>query len=174
MILVVKSDFIGLFELARTPFTDTTLQAYIDEYEESTICKILGVELGKLFIEALQSSSTLDPRFEAIKDAFIEQATGQCVKKIYESKGMKQILASVVFYKYVSKSQLKHSQVGVVLNKAETSDVTSVRAAMRFGESKYNQALEWVEAIQHKCKSDKVTYPEYAGICFDPEYSSIL
>lgn len=175
MILVSKDDFSGMFTLARTPFTDTELQAYIDEYEARTICDILGVELGELFIAALADSAPLDSRYITIRDSFILQDTTSCTKKIRESKGMKQILVSVIFYKYVSQTQIKHSQTGVKLNKAETSDVLSVRAAMRFGESKYNESLEWVEAIQWYCETYAAAdYPEYNGVEFYPEYSSFL
>lgn len=178
MILLTTDDFNLFQSIAQSPNNVSLLQEYIDRYEEIYIKRILGVDLGELFIDDVQGldsdSSAIEARFQILIDGFIKQQDNDG-DVIWEAKGMKDILASLVFCEYVSSTQVKHSQSGVITNQAEVSDIGSPEDAARFGEQKWNGALSSVEAIQWWCGTeDETTYPEYNGTLFRPRYSPLL
>lgn len=177
MILLETTDFdSGEYVIAQTNDTTALIQTYIDRHEAAYIKRILGVELGLLFIEDIQGndadSDEITARMAAIRDAFMIQADSGC---IYESKGMKDILMAIVFYFFVSETQVKHSQSGVITNAAEVSNIAQPENATRFAETKFNGALSSIEAIQWYCGTEETaTYPEYDGTYIRPRYSNLL
>jgi hypothetical protein len=178
MIILQTSDFDGFQSISQSISTTPLLQIYIDRYEKIYIKKILGVTLGQLFIEDIQGidldSSAIETRFQTILDPFIKQQDNDG-DVIYENKGMKDILASLIFHEFVSGTQVKHGQAGVLNNQAEVSTIGSPEDATRFGEVKWNEALESIEAIQWWCGTeDEANYPEYNGITFGHQYSPLL
>lgn len=177
MILLTTDDFAGetFHGIATNPASLPLLQTYIDRFEESYIMRILGVSLGTKFIADIKGedsdSSALEDRLEIILNPFIKQDR----RYIMESKGMKDILASLIFYEYISGTQVKSAQAGVITNQAEVSNIGSAEDAARFGEIKWNGALSSIEAIQWWCGcKDEKNYPEYEGTYFRPKYSPLL
>ena len=171
MIILTLDDFTGFQILARSIQNDPELQSYIDRYEKKYIHQLLGVTLGDLFIADLTMGVPSDPRFVAIFDTFSRQ--DDC--RIYDSNGIKDILTALVFYHYIFDSQAKHSQSGVTLQIAETSKMASLENAARFGEKKWNEAIDSIEAIAWYCTTFiPADYPEYMGLLFRPKYSAIL
>jgi hypothetical protein len=177
MILVTLDSFIGKYALARTDDTDPTLQTYIDTYEKSYILRLLGVELGKIVIDELvnhtgSGSDGLDPRIEAIVNAFEEQdSTGAFIdwntgqQQIFQSLGLKDLLTALIFFHYVHEEQVQHGQSGVAIYIGETLSVLKPREAIRLAERKWNSALKSVDAIQWYCKFFKPDeYPEFKGL----------
>ena len=176
MILLTTDDFSGFHGIATNPASLPLLQEYIDRFEQSYIMRILGVELGTKFIADIKGedsdSSALEDRFEVIFNPFIKQ---DYCRHIMESKGMKDVLAALVFYEFISSTQAKSSQAGVITNQAEVSNIASPENAARFGEVKWNSALSSIEAIQWWCGvKDHANYPEYEGTYFRPKYSPLL
>ena len=176
MILLTTDDFDKFQSIAQSPFSLPLLQEYIDRYEESYIKRILGVTLGQLFITDIQTedsaSAAIDDRYLEILLPFIKQHDHE---RIMESKGMKDVLASLIFYHYISDNQAKHSQAGVVTNQAEVSNILSVEDATRFAEMKWNNALSSIHAIQWWCDCENAKdYPDFMGMRFHPKYSPLL
>lgn len=176
MILLDLDYFNTLFSLAQSNATDPTIQAYIDKYEASYIKRILGVSLGEKFITDVKGedvdSDEIEARFQILIDGFVKQ--NSC-GSIYENAGMKALLASLIYYHYVTETQVRHTQSGVTLNQAEVSTILTPENATRQAETKWNQALCSIEAIQWWCGTeDEATYPEYDGIYFRPRYSPLL
>lgn len=176
MILLTTDDFNLFQSIAQSSNNAALLQEYIDRYEESYIKRILGVTLGQLFIDDVKGldsdSSAIEARFQILIDGFIKQDS---CDRVLETKGMKDILASLVFYEYVSSTQIKHAQAGVITNQAEVSNIGSPEDATRFGEIKWNTALSSIEAVQWWCGTeDEANYPEYNGTLFQPKYSPLL
>lgn len=167
MIILELADFKNYHFLAHSNENDVVIQSYIDRHEESFIKKILGVELGQLFIDDIQGvdsdSSAIETRFQIILDAFIKQP----LSCIHESKGMRDVLASLVMYEYIMDTVAKHSQSGVVQPQAETSGVYSGAQQSTFAENKFNEAMISIWAIQWWVGvEDHDNYPEYKGITF--------
>lgn len=176
MIILELSDFDGFYGLAQSNNNKKLLQEYIDRFEESFIKRILGVELGQLFIDDItgvdSDSSAIDARFQVILDKFIKQEKGS---SNMESKGMKAVLAGLVYSEYVEDNQLLHSQSGVIINQTETSDVVNPVIAAEFAATKWNSSVVSIQAIQWLCGCKEAkTYPEYDGNYFRPKYPDIL
>lgn len=176
MILVTVDDFNVYFSVAQTPEKTALLQQYIDRYEAGFIKRVLGVTLGELFIADIQGldsdSGSIEDRFQVILDPFMKQP---CTNKIHESKGMKDLLCGLIFCEYISDRQISHAQSGVVVSDVETAKSVSPENAARFGEQKWNEALESVRAIQWWVGWEDLTnYPEFRGTYFRPRYSPLL
>lgn len=184
-LIVQSSDFVGFHELATSAAIEDVIDAYIEKYELRYIRKLLGPELGNLFI-ADYANTTQDPRFAVIEDPFSEQSedplrpvtespTEQLYGVIYESEGLKEFLLSCIYFEYVSDRQVRQGQAGTAKSRTDTANVVSMQAAQRSAERKWNEGLDTAEAIQWYCSIFKPTdYPEYKGIRFEPEYSSLL
>jgi len=170
MILIQTSDFDNFHSLAQSIANTNELQAYIDRYEEKYIKLILGAVLGELYIVD-KSNPTQDPIFVVIEDAFIMDENSS----IRESKGLKDVLLSLIFYHYVFDTQTKHSQSGVTINQSEVSNTNSPENAARFGEQKWNDSLDSIESIQwYVTVFAPDDYPEYNGTQFKPRFSPLL
>src|SRR3990172_269512 len=182
MILVQLSDFAGFHILARSIQNDGILQAYITRFEERFIKLILGATLGQLYIDD-KSQPTQDPIYAAIEDAFMLDDTNSSGwvwesnswNSIRESKGLKDVLISLIYSEFVFDTQTKHSQSGVTINQSEVANNNSPENAARFAEQKWNEALTSISAIQWYCTSFAPTdYVDYNGKEFTPKYSSFL
>lgn len=172
-LIVTSADFVAYYGLATDIQLAPRIQAYIDRWEKYYIRRLLGVELGNLFIADL-ANATQDPRFVVIEDAFDEQDETWC-NKIRSSRGMKDMLTAMIYYHFVFDGQLSNTQTGVNLPQNETSQTLSPRAAAREAEKKWNELLDTVEAIQWYCRDFKPEdYPEYLGLLFEPRYVDFL
>lgn len=167
--LIDLDDFTGPFRLPRESRLDPIWQDYIDRRDNYWIRRILGDELADLFIADLSNPSQ-DPRFVAIQEEFSEQ--DDC--RLYVSEGLVRVIVALVYFEIITGEQLRISGSGIVTLIAETSNIVSPRAAMRFAESKRNAVLDSVEAIQWYCREfASEDYPEYLGTRIEPEYQSM-
>ena len=176
MILLELSDFNLYNRLAQSEDVDPVIEDYITRFEATFIKRILGVELGELFITDIQGedsdSAAIEERFQTILDPFTKQ---DGCNQIYDSKGMKDILAGMVYYEYVIDTQAKHTQSGVVNGDAEVSNILSPINAGRFAEQKWNAIMPSIHAIQWWCGvEDEANYSEYAGTYIRAKYSNLL
>jgi hypothetical protein len=171
MILLSTSDFTGYNYINTSTASLPKLQAYIDRYEKMYILQLLGVELGELFIADLSNASQ-DVRFVAIQDPFYEQTDAG---HIYQSNGMIEFLCAAIAYHYIKDTQFSHTISGVGKKLLEAQKDQSGENAHRYGERRFNEELNTVDAIQWYCKTfDSATYPEYKGVEIKPIYSAIL
>lgn len=184
-ILVQTTDFTGLYAIAQTTYTTPKLQAFIDEHEKSLIRKLLGLELGDLFIASVTSYAPVGARYLAIFNPLAIQlddtvpnnyydTDGYCGRHIYESRGMKEILKGLIYCLYVQDQQAQHSQSGVVKSAADVSNVMTPENAARLGEVRHNGIIGDWEAVQYYCNVNSDTYPEFKGLRLAPKYSAIL
>ncbi|HKZ36478.1 MAG TPA: hypothetical protein VJ184_02430 [Chryseolinea sp.] len=174
MILLTLADFDGFYGLAKSIDNNPLLQEYIDRFEESYIKRILGVELGQLFIDDIKGedsdSASIESRFQIILDPFQKQDGS-----IYESKGMKKILAGLIYSEFVEDNQIFHSQSGATTNRAEVSDVLNPVTAAEFAATKWNSSVISIMAVQWWCETEDTTnYAEYDGTYFRPKYPDLL
>jgi len=203
MILLTTEDFFadsaGRLQLVSAVKTNGILQAYIDDNEAIYIRQLLGVELGNLLIAAIQAGDPIDQRYQNIIDPFSLQIKDASIfipagwgiwwgfewwgwgyddctfPQIHESVGLKKMLMAMIFYDYVTDQSTQYSQSGVVTANAETSNVKNMENGFRFGEQRYNAALETAASIQWRCFIDEPdTYPEYEGLGFTAKYSPVL
>lgn len=169
-IILTTTDFeTGEYQIAQTAEDTLLLQSYITKHEASFIKRILGKELGELFI----TNVALTPgRYATIKEAFIEQPSQNC---FFESKGMKAVLMGLIYCLYVSENHTRHTQSGVTIAQSEVSTTLSPENAAIKGEGAWNDAVSSIRAIQWYCAdSVPATYPEYSGTWFRVKYSPLL
>lgn len=183
MILLSVTDFTGFFNIPTSNSRETTtlLQTYIDRYEKTYLCNLMGVELAELFIADL-ANVTQETRFAVIQDAFYlddPNTTGV----MYESKGLVDMLTGVIFYHFVTERSALLTTNGVSVSVTETGEILSPEGAYRFAERKFNQMLATWEAIQwyiedyapseYPNDADRL-YPEFNGQGMDYKFSPIF
>ena len=168
MIILTINSFIHFYKIATKNTTEGLLQAYIDSNEELGIKQLLGVELGDLFIADLIAGVPQDARFVAIFNPFIDDdALGQ-------SKGMKAMLTSFVYYQYIKNSQSVSTQSGVSTLGTEAGKIVTFENAVRSAEVRFNDGLETFYSIRKYIQENQSTYPEFKGVIISPVYSPIL
>ncbi len=184
-ILVKTTDFTGLYYIAQTTYTTPILQAYIDEFEKTYIRKLLGLTLGDLFIATVVNNVPVGARYLAIYNPLAIQVNGietgvylngqnWVSGRIYESRGMKEILKGIIYCLYVQGTQSHHSQSGVAKATADVSAVMTGENAARMGEIRHNGIISDWEAVQYYIQQNIATYPEFEGLQLQPKYSAIL
>lgn len=163
--LVEITDFEGQFQIARDNFTKAIFDDYRDEKQFNLIYKLLGAELGQLFIDDLDANGVpVTARFTAIYEAFIVD-DGSSVR---ESKGIKEMTIAYIYYYWCRDNNRNVGITGNTKNKGENSDVIEtvdwiVRA--------YNKAIATYKEIQWYIGENSTDYPEYNGV--PREYLSI-
>lgn len=191
-LLLSTADFTGFYILNVNMANTPTLQAYIDRYEAHYIKKLLGVELGLAFIADLANVSQ-DVRFTVLQDPFdlhLAGTSGQYnpfthkkPKTDYSSRGMVDFLAAAVLYEFTCRQQVRHTDNGIAVSINEAVTIVTPKEAANFGESRWNEALDTVEAIQWYCTvyapatyptTPARLYPEYNGEEFDYYYNQIM
>jgi hypothetical protein len=184
-ILVKTTDFAGLYAIAQTSYTTPIVQAYIDEFEETYIRKLLGLELGDLFIATVVNNAPVGARYLAVFNPLALQLTGLSIgvqlngenyssSRIFESRGMKEILKGIIYCLYVQGTQSHHSQSGVAKAMADVSVIMTGENAARMGEIRHNGIIADWEAVQYYISQNGATYPEYEGLQLQPKYSAII
>jgi hypothetical protein len=184
-ILVKTTDFTGLYAIAQTNYTTPIVQAYIDEFEKTYIRKLLGLELGDLFIATVVNNAPVGARYLALFNPLALQLTGLSIgvqlngenyssSRIFESRGMKEILKGIIYCLYVQGTQSHHSQSGVAKAMADVSVIMTGENAARMGEIRHNGIIADWEAVQYYIHVNAATYPEYEGLQLQPKYSAII
>jgi hypothetical protein len=184
-ILVRTTDFTGLYAIAQTTYTTPILQAYIDEFEKTYIRKLLGLELGDLFIATVTNYLPVGARYLAVYNPLAIQVNGLdsgvylngqnwVSGRIYESRGMKEILKGIIYCLYVQGTQSHHSQSGVAKSLADVGIVMTGENAARMGEIRHNGIISDWEAVQYYIQQNNSTYTEFDGLQLQPKYSAIL
>jgi hypothetical protein len=172
VIIVQKSDFVGFQSVARSTANDAILQACIDRNEKNYIYQILGVTLGDLFIASLVNGVPVGARYLAIFNEIniLDNYT------LHQSKGLKDILVSMIMWNYLTENAATDSQSGVMAMQSESANTSGFENVNRFAEKRWNDALENIDTITwYVYISQTATYPEYTPLPpIRPKYSAIL
>jgi len=171
-LLVSTTDFTGQYAIATDVKTAAKLQSYIDTYEEEYILKLLGKELGDLFIASVSGGVPVGARYLTIfNELTYEDSCG--VLRI--SKGMLTYLVAAIFYHYVADGMTESTQAGIGTANVDTALRGSLATQLRHAESRFNEALKTAWAIQEYCNTEEpATYPEYNGQTLEVAYSSFF
>ena len=184
-ILVKTTDFTGLYAIAQTSYTTPILQSYIDEFEKTFIRKLFGLELGDLFIATVVNNVPVGARYLAVYNPLAIQVSGLdsgvflngqnwVTGRIFESRGMKEILKGIIYCLYVQGTQAHHSQSGVAKSLGDVGIVMTGENAARMGEIRHNGIISDWEAVQYYISQNNSTYTEFDGLELQPKYSAIL
>jgi len=157
-LIVQLSDFTGDNAIATDVFTQNELQLAIDANEKTLIYELLGIELAAAFITNLSNYAPVDPIYLEFFNPFIKE-----INTVFtESKGMKQMLDTIIFFEYVR----KQSQTNTIQGNTQVDGNLNMPSAMNWTTLtiKYNDAIKTFRAIQDYIKSNKTTYPTFKGI----------
>lgn len=172
MIILKTTDFEGKFAVAKANSTRDVLPEYIEQYEKATLIFLMGLDLATLFIADLNNGQPTAQRFQDLYNPFFKK-DGQQVR---ESKGIKQLLKSVVYYEYITQTTIVAStQAGVAGQQVDTANMAIADNTFRFAEQKYNEAMETWKNIVWFMRKEQGTYPEFIEGDFPgPRWAPIL
>lgn len=155
--LISISEFNGEYQLQIDNATTTKFNFVRDNHETTYIYKLLGVELGKLFIADLNVSGVpVTARFLAIYNVFAEDSD----YGIIQSKGMKQFIKGILWFYYARNNRYIIATGGNKVNKDQNSDeLTDGLVLARI----YNDSVKTADAIQWYICDNLDVYPEYNG-----------
>jgi len=162
--IVQTSDFTGEYFIAQGKYAD--LSSQIERTEKVWLAKLLGAELSKLFIADIQLDHEPDEtRFVTIFDEFVEDYGSEVV----QSSGIKEMLKGLIYYEYVPKTNVMHTQTGLVSSLNENSTPQTEARGAQFIMNHYYKAIKTYNAIQWYIEQHKSDYPEYNGIPVEPQ-----
>lgn len=167
--VVEISDFIGSAQLPQGKFS-TKFNSIRDEFENSYIYKLLGADLGALFIADLDANGVPQTaRFTDIYDAFQEDiditTTWPYVYgSMVESKGIKFYIKMIVWFYAARNNALV---VGLATNSTFKSENSELNTDGQSLARNYNKAIETGRAVQWYINDNLSTYPEYNGQYLD-------
>lgn len=154
-ILVVKSDFVGKFDLVKS-ITDK-IDQFISDYEEKYLRNMLGKELFDLF-KADVDTATRIPLTQIYLDIYRPlQVDVLCGSS--QSFGMKDMILGLIWWEYVRNDQRKQSINGTVSNQTEVSTTVDPSFAYRV----YNSSVDSWNAIRTYCSENFEDYPTLKG-----------
>lgn len=148
----------GEFRIAKNSWQEDTLQRYIDKYERKYLIRMFGRELYDAFIANLVGGVPTSQRFIDVFQEFTDQ--DDC--GFYDSQGMKLMIQGFIYFHYTRHTFTRSTTNGTKQTKSENSDTAETVSADLT--TRYNNAVESYDSIQHKMCNDSETYPEYEGI----------
>lgn len=153
MIIVQLSDFVGYHYILQDPEAGltATLQNYIDKYEPKFIYKLLGSVLGATMIEDCQTEGgvPIQPlNLNLFNPININDPNSNF---LWQSEGLKNVLLNLIWYEFVCDTQVRQALAGFVNLAVETGNKLTYDNVYRVAEAKWNEALEWIYAIQWYC-----------------------
>ena len=172
--LITIDDMKGTVQLQMDDCTEDLFDEIRDEWQDCYIYKLLGAELGDLFIADYDANSptTLTPRFQAIFDKF-QKDVDECISfagydytvfngKLVKSRGIKKYIEYIVWFYFARNNNVIISLAGnkVSLGENSTPSADGFNLARNF-----NKAIDTGRAIQwYICNNeDGHEYPEYNG-----------
>lgn len=176
--IITIADMLGTVQLQEDDCTEDLFNEIRDEWQDTFIYKLLGAELGKLFIADFEANTptTLTPRFQAIYDKFVIDVE-ECVSfggydfsiyngKIVESRGLKKFLEYIVWFYFARNNNVIISLAGNKLSVGENSEPSADGFNLA---RNYNKGIDTGRAIQwYICNNeDGHEYPEYNGAYLD-------
>lgn len=158
MNIITISDCTGDTQLQKDTSTVAKFNIIRDAHDKSYIYKLLGAELGTLFIASLDGNGVpVGARYLAIYNAFAQDAD---YGKVVESKGIKFFLSNIIWFYYARQNNVVISTGGNKAKKSENSDQNA--DGFLLGRN-YNAAINTSRAIQWYIVQNIATYPEYKG-----------
>lgn len=153
-ITITSSDFTGKFELTINEFTSANLTEYIDRYSTKMIIELMGIELFNLWVVDVDA-----PPYDVLTNPRIFQSS---CGKVYESKGIKDMLLGNIFFYYTRDIIQKQSIHGQTKKLNENS--TGISFSESNVQARWNESVETYEAIQAYILDNLDVYPTYNGV----------
>jgi hypothetical protein len=160
-IVTIADYLVGSVVLQQDDTTEERFDSIRDEYQNNYIYKLLGAELGGLFLADLDGSGVpVTARFLAIYNAF--QEDDSCGMQI--SKGIKFYIKNTIWFYFARINNTAVTVAGNISKLGENSEPSFSGKNLAY---LYNQAVDTGLAIQWYIRENSTVYPEYNGQFLD-------
>lgn len=194
MSILSPSDFTDFHVISKDQYTKAKLQLYIDRYEKSLLCTLLGDSLSKDVIAYFNSvKEPSNEELDAIIDPFCINIQGasdkyypferhyywnlyphRCKDYQFLSRGIEEYLKGFIYYKFTTQDPIKQTPSGASESQYSSANKVPSKKNYRSAEKRRNEALNTFEAIQYKICENIEDYPTYNGIDSPPVFQDIL
>lgn len=119
------NDFKGFTAIATDRFTESQLQAYIDEFTPIYLRRLVGTD-------SYNDIQTLDPlpqKYTDLLDGVLWEDTRYSTPYTRENTGLKRVLKFAIYYEFVRRQSYVNSTVGTAINSNENSQKLSTGRA---------------------------------------------
>jgi hypothetical protein len=155
--LVTIDDFVGDFFLQQDITTQNAFNSIRDEWDRVYIRRMLGVELGNLFLADFDTNSGVPTgRYKTIYDPIQDDSNGI----IIESRGIKYMMKGITWYYFARQNNTIASTGG---NKTTASENSTPSDQSFFLAKNFNSAIKTGREIQRYIRENSSDYPEYNG-----------
>ena len=163
MAILQPSDFTEnpTYKIALTLQADCELEEMITDIEEDTLQLLLGCDLYNLFIADLTASTPQVPQTQIYLDIFDKFCIDDELCGIQKSRGMKDLLMSMVYFNWHRYNLNKSVSTGMVRGDSENSNLVSPEAFGTY--DKYNRGVDSYRAIQQYICDNSTDYPTFNG-----------
>lgn len=152
----------GTVMLQQDDTTTDRFDSIRDEWQDTYIYKLLGAELGGLFLADLNGSGVpVTTRFLSIYNAF---ATDDGCDDLQISAGIKMYIKNIIWFHYARENSTLITTAGNMNKLSENSDPSTDG---KYLVHVYNNAIKTGKAIQWYINQNSSTYPEYKGKYLD-------
>jgi hypothetical protein len=154
-LLIVKSDFVGKFELAKS--INDKIDSYIAKYEENYLRDLLGSELFTLFKNDVIDNEPQSEEYLTIFNPINININDVEVR----SEGLKDMLLGFIYFDYERDNRYKTSNIGQTKNNPDSG---SNEFDLFHLNSRYNDSIKTYQNIQYYICANKSIYPTYKGL----------
>lgn len=168
---ILKSDFVGRWNVSLNKFEEDDFQHNIDSYESEIFNDLLGCELYPLFLadcvaDADNRLIPQSPDYLIIYNALCEDSLSLCCcgnPVPLTSYGIVDMLKSMVRFYWLRDQKYKQTISGTSIMDSENSVVIK---STHYGlNNQLNRGIESYKSIQCYIENNKTTYPTYSGKC---------
>lgn len=152
------SDYKGRYTITKNVHNLDKIQRFIDNVEPTILNELFGVELYTLYVIGIAETPPDDAIWAKLRDPFFFQS--EC-GKIYESKGLKEMLQGFVYFKYYTETFAQASVNGNVVDIPENSVKASADDANLI--ARQNDSVKTFRAIQRYILENLELYPTFKG-----------
>lgn len=149
-VIVQDTDFQAgsRYYIAQSAYESADINNFIDDHEEDTIHKLLGEDLGDLFIADI-NNTTHKPNTQIYTDIF--------------DLGIKEILKAKVWLQFMAEQAARNTTSGNVQVEGDNAK----RASFQIVYNKYNDSKKWWDKVQQYILEHSEDYPDYVGCEFE-------
>lgn len=156
--LIELTDFVGSFEIAKGNYTDAKFEPIRDEKQFELIYKVMGAELGALFIADLDANG--EPQTQIYIDLYDAFQSDDGCDGLIISEGIKKMVTAYVYFYWCGENK---SVVDMGANTQKLAENSTRNYSNQFIVSNYNRAVKTAHAIQWYIGQNSADYPTYSG-----------
>ena len=156
MSIVLNTDFVGKYQIAKTQYSTDKIDEYIDKYEKLYLLKLLGAELYDLFIADFWESEPVDPIYTSIFEPFHLDLNNELII----SDGIKEMLKGFIYYWIIKDGIQIQTPSGSVKPRGENGTIVGLTQDTI---SRFNNSVDTFRSIQTYICDNSSDYSTFNG-----------